>query len=226
MNNSNQSSRSETPERSSGKLHRQLVRRGDARWPHQLKQSEYDFLDIVGDQTPQHDSSLAIFSSSKCPGAAILKSTKWVGELADDESRTVISGFHSAMEKCFLEILLEGRCRVVVCPARSLHRYRVPTAYKSAIEDGRLAIVSCLPESVRSNSAASSAQRNRLVAILAREIVFSHAAERSRTEQFGLELLSEGRAVCCLDTGCNTLLSAGARLVPLELNLGADGKER
>jgi hypothetical protein len=55
-----------------------------------------------------------------------------------------------------------------------------------------------------------------LVADLATKIVFTYAAEGSRTEQFGLALLGNGRAVHCLDTGCNTLLSAGAKLLFME----------
>jgi len=51
------------------------------------------------------------------------------------------------------------------------------------------------------------------VADLATRIVFTYAAQGSRTEQFGLELLGNGRTVHCLDTGCNTLLSAGAKLM-------------
>ena len=160
--------------------------------------------------------SIAVFCSSKCPGDAILKATKWIGELADDDSLAIVSGFHSAMEKSFLEILLDGRCGLVVCPARSVARYRVPTAYKDAIAENRLVIASSLPESVRSNSASSSRQRNRLVADLASKIVFAHAADGSRTEQFALELLGRGKTVHCLDAGCNTLLSAGAKLMSIK----------
>ena len=155
---------------------------------------------------------LAIFCSSKCPGDVILRTTKWIGKLADDESQTVVGGFHSAMEKSFLEILLEGRCRLVVCPARSLTRYRVPVAYKKAINAKRLVIVLSLRHSIRSNSAKSSLERNRLVADLGTEIIVAYAAEGSRTERFVLQLLGEGKAVHCLDTSCNTLLSGGAKL--------------
>ncbi len=188
----------------------------DTNWPSRLDGHTYESLDYLGDPTILRRRTIAILSSSQCPGEAILKATKWIGDLADDESTTVVSGFHSAMEKSFLEILLGGRCGLVVCPARSLIRYRVPAAYKESIDAQRLAILSCLPESVRSNSATSSLQRNRLVADLATEIVVTYAAERSRTEQFALELLHQERKVHCLDTGCNTLLSGGAKLLPME----------
>jgi len=192
------------------------VRQGSANWPAAVSGTDYESLNIIGDPTVLSRHTLAIFCSSKCPGDAILNVTKWIGELADDPRISVVSGFHSAMEKSFLEILLEGQCGLIICPARSLVRYRVPLAFKPGISAKRLAIISSLPESIRSNSAASSLQRNRLVADLATKIVFTYAAEGSRTEQFGLALLGNGRAVQCLDTGCNTLLSAGAKLMSLE----------
>jgi predicted Rossmann fold nucleotide-binding protein DprA/Smf involved in DNA uptake len=171
------------------------------------------FLDVVGDANMLCSSMTAIFSSSKCTGNAILRSTKWIGAVADDETRSVIGGFHSVMEKGFLEILLEGKCRTCVCPARSLDRFRVHRSFKAAIETGRLAIVSSLPSTIRSNSTRSSHQRNQLVADLAEQIIITHASEDSRTEQFALTLLQSGRGVDCLDGGCKGLLANGAKII-------------
>lgn len=124
------------------------------------------------------------------------------------------------MEKGFLEILLDGKCRICLCPARSLARYRIPRMFKSAIESGRLTIVSSLPPSIRSNSASSSHQRNQLVADLAEQIVVTHAAEGSRTEEFALSLLQDGRVVGCLDIGCKRLIASGARVIEINLATG------
>lgn len=124
------------------------------------------------------------------------------------------------MEKGFLEILLDGKCRICLCPARSLARYRIPRMFKSAIESGRLAIVSSLPPAIRSNSASSSQQRNQLVADLAEQIVVTHAAEGSRTEEFALSLLQNGRVVDCLDVGCMRLIAGGGRVIPINSAMG------
>lgn len=185
----------------------------DDQWPIRLAGSTNSFLDVVGDATMLSSSMTAIFSSSRCTGDAILRSTKWIGDVADDETRSVIGGFHSAMEKGFLEILLGGKCRICVCPARSLDRFRTPRSFKAAIESGRLAIVSSLPSSIRSNSTRSSHQRNQLVADLAEQIIITHASEDSRTEQFALTLLQSGRGVDCLDSGCKRLLANGAKII-------------
>lgn len=188
----------------------------DSDWPASLSKGDYESLDLIGDPSLLSRRSTAIFCSSKCPGDIILKATKWMANLADDESQTIVGGFHSAMEKSFLEILLSGQCRIIVCPPRSLVRYRVPNAFKEAIAEKRLIVVSMLSESVRSNSASSSLARNRLVADLASEVIVAHAAEGSRTEAFALDLLRSRKKVLCLAPRCNTLLSAGAKLLSLD----------
>lgn len=187
----------------------------DRKWPLQLASGNDVFLDFVGNTSLLSCSLTAIFCSSRCTGDAILKATKWIGDLAEDPNRVIIGGFHSAMEKSFLEILLDGKCRICLCPARSLARYRIPRMFKSAIESGRFAIVSSLAPVIRSNSATSSQQRNQLVADLAEQIVITHAAEASRTEEFALSLLRNGRVVDCLDVGCKRLVASGARVIQI-----------
>jgi predicted Rossmann fold nucleotide-binding protein DprA/Smf involved in DNA uptake len=192
----------------------------DSRWPLQLAPGNYVFLDVVGNISLLSCSLTAIFCSSRCTGDAILRATKWIGNLAEDPNRVIIGGFHSAMEKGFLEILLEGKCRICLCSARSLARYRIPRKFRSTIESGRLAIVSSLPPSIRSNSASSSHQRNQLVADLAKQIVVTHAAEGSRTEEYALSLLQNGRVVDCLDVGCKRLVASGARVIQINSVMG------
>ena len=182
-------------------------------WPQNLAGGNVEFLDVIGDCQNLNKPMVALFCSSTCSGSAILASMKWVGQLAAG-TQTVISGFHSAVEKSFLEVLLTGDCPIIICPPRSLTRYRIPTQYSPALKSKRLSIISNLPESVRTNSAASSMARNRLVAALATEIVITHASDGSKTEQFALELLGQGKNVSCLDPNCETLMQAGARRIP------------
>jgi predicted Rossmann fold nucleotide-binding protein DprA/Smf involved in DNA uptake len=192
----------------------------DEEWPKQLPSNSHSFLDVLGSTSVLIGSLTAIFCSSRCTGDAILKATKWIGDLAEDPHRVIIGGFHSAMEKGFLEILLDGKCRICVCPARSLARYRIPRMFEPAIESGRLTIVSSLPPSIRSNSASSSHLRNQLVADLADQIIVAHASEGSRTEEFALSLLDAGRVVDCLDVGCKRLVADGARISQIDLVKG------
>jgi len=68
---------------------------------------------------------LALFCSKKCPGQKILKAFDFARNLRDGQ-KTVISGFHSPIEKECLRILLRGKQPIIICPARSLEKMRVP----------------------------------------------------------------------------------------------------
>lgn len=182
----------------------------DAEWPSRLSKRSHAFLDVIGNPLLLTRPLTAIFCSSRCTGDAILRATKWVGTLSDDQGLTFIGGFHSAMEKSFLEIFLDGKCRICLCPARSLVRYRIPQLLRSPIESGRLTVVSSLPETIRANSTRSSHHRNQLVADLAEQIIVTHAAEGSRTEEFALTLLQNRRVVYCWDVECKRLIAGGA----------------
>src|SRR5437899_10785873 len=83
----------------------------------------------------------ALFCSNKCPGSAILRALDLAAQLRD-ANRAVVSGFHTPIEKECLAILLRGKSSIVICPARSLARLRVPANWKTAITDGRLLILS------------------------------------------------------------------------------------
>ena len=59
------------------------------------------------------------FCSVHCPGDIILKTCDLAKTLRGAEI-TLIGGFQSPMGKEFLDVLLWGRVRVVICPARGL----------------------------------------------------------------------------------------------------------
>jgi hypothetical protein len=58
---------------------------------------------------------LALFCSVRCPGDAILGAYDAAQKLRDD-SVTVVSGFHSPVEKECLRILLRGTQPVIILP--------------------------------------------------------------------------------------------------------------
>jgi len=79
----------------------------------------------------------ALFCSKVCPGDAILQAMdqaqKW-----RNNGRCIVSGFHSPIEKECLQILLRGRHPIIICPARSLERMRIPKEWCEGIEAGRI----------------------------------------------------------------------------------------
>ena len=72
---------------------------------------------LLGDPGILDGRLIGFFCSVRCPGDAILKTFDLARTLRDADV-TVVGGFQSPMEREFLDLLLRGSARVVVCPAR------------------------------------------------------------------------------------------------------------
>ncbi|MDQ7010891.1 MAG: DNA-processing protein DprA [Mariprofundaceae bacterium] len=134
---------------------------------------------------------LALFCSRKCPGDLILKACDLARSLRD-AGTTVISGFHTPVEKECLRILLRGTQPLIICPARSIEGMRVPAAWRKPLERGRLLILSPFGDGQRRMTAKLAEQRNEFVAFLADEVLFIHAAEGSGTRELADRCKAEG----------------------------------
>jgi predicted Rossmann fold nucleotide-binding protein DprA/Smf involved in DNA uptake len=115
-----------------------------------------------------------LFCSVRCPGDAILRAYDAARELRDD-GETVLSGFHSPVEKECLRILLRGKQPTIICLARAMEKLRLPAAWRPALEEGRLLLLSPFGKRPRRPTTESSHQRNELVAGLADEVLIIHA---------------------------------------------------
>jgi predicted Rossmann fold nucleotide-binding protein DprA/Smf involved in DNA uptake len=133
----------------------------------------------------------ALFCSKICPGDAIIKALdqaqKW-----RNQRRCIISGFHSPIEKECLEILLRGDQSIIICPARSLEKMRIPMEWLGGIGAGRILLLSPFEPSQRRLTAALSEQRNKLVAALADEVYFAHIAPGGKTERLAEQISGWG----------------------------------
>jgi predicted Rossmann fold nucleotide-binding protein DprA/Smf involved in DNA uptake len=133
----------------------------------------------------------ALFCSKSCPGDAILKTMdqaqKW-----RDQTRCIISGFHSPIEKECLQILLRGGQPIIICPARSLERMRIPMEWRKGIETGRILLLSLFEPSQSRLTAALAAQRNKVVAAMADEVYFAHVAPGGKTARLGEQISGWG----------------------------------
>jgi|RhiMetdeSRZDD1v2_1073273.scaffolds.fasta_scaffold160461_2 predicted Rossmann fold nucleotide-binding protein DprA/Smf involved in DNA uptake len=124
----------------------------------------------------------ALFCSVRCPGNAILSAYDTARELRD-EGVTVVSGFHSPVEKECLRILLRGNQPIIICLARSLIKIRIPVEWRQALDSGRLMILSPFENRPRRPDTESARRRNQLVAALADEILIIHAEPGGAIEQ-------------------------------------------
>jgi predicted Rossmann fold nucleotide-binding protein DprA/Smf involved in DNA uptake len=123
-----------------------------------------------------------LFCSLRCPGNAILGAYDTARKLRD-EGVTVISGFHSPVEKECLPILLRGKQPIIICLARSLEKIRIPAAWRGGLDTGRLLLLSPFEKRPSRATVESSHQRNELVAAMSDEILIIHAEPGGNIEQ-------------------------------------------
>lgn len=81
---------------------------------------------------------------------------------------------------------------------------QVPPAWKGALDDGRLRLLSPFEEQYRRATTALAIRRNRFVADVADEVFIAHAAPGGKTEQFCRKLVAEGSR-----QGFQTILGCG-----------------
>lgn len=156
--------------------------------------------------------TLALLCSVRCPGKLILDTYDLMQRLRET-GVTVISGFHSPMEKESLTILLRFPNPVIWCLARGMLK-TIPREFRPAVDEGRLLVVSPFPETVRHVTAKTAMMRNRFVAGMASAVIVPHAAAGSKMEAFCREILTSGKPLYTFDHAANaTLLQAGAKVV-------------
>jgi len=174
---------------------------------------------VRGDTRILRRKKLALFSSRKCPGEIILKTFDLARHLRD-HGVTVVSGFHSPMEREVLRILLRGKQPVVWCRARSIDNMRIAKDWKPALEEGRLLFLSPFREKENRVTRARAAIRNRLVAALAGDLFFTYASPGGETEKLAKEALQSTRdrkRIFTLESEYNEpLIRLGAKPVTAE----------
>ena len=171
---------------------------------------------LLGDPGILEGRLIGFFCSVRCPGDAILKTFDLARALRDADV-TVVGGFQSPIEREFLDLLLRGSARVVVCPARGIGRMRVPREWKDPLKDGRLIILSFFDDCVRRPTATTSNARNEYVAELADSVLIAHAEKGGKTEALCREALTRGKSVFALASEDNVhVIELGALPVDAE----------
>jgi predicted Rossmann fold nucleotide-binding protein DprA/Smf involved in DNA uptake len=181
--------------------------------PYQIQQGESNYPSSVAKyllaETPKiitalgnldilRNKALAVFCSNKCPGSIILKTYDFMRQVRD-EGVTIISGFHSTIERECLNILLKGPQPIIVCPARSIEGMRIKPEYKKPLEEERLLIVSPFAGKKGRISSERALKRNYFVAAFAEAIFIPYAAPKSKTEIFCHKLLQWKKQVYTTD---------------------------
>ena len=197
------------------------MQQDDPCYPSSLKKYLADnapvFITAIGNINIIQSKTLAVFCSNKCPGNIILKTYDLLRQIRE-RGITVISGFHSAIERECLNILLKGRQSVIICPARSIEGMRIKPEYRKPLEDGRLLILSPFSGKEKRISSDKAVRRNYFVAALATAIFIPYAAPGSKTKTFCQELLKWGKRVYTTDDEKNTsLIERGIKTISPEI---------
>jgi predicted Rossmann fold nucleotide-binding protein DprA/Smf involved in DNA uptake len=132
----------------------------------------------VGEQRLLDQELMAFFASRQCSGAAIRLAMDWALAQAA-KKQAVVSGFHSPLEQSVLKVLLQAKSPMVAVLARPVSQARLSAEWHTALEQGRMAVVSAEPHSGRVQSrltATLASERNDLVARLAGRITVAHAS--------------------------------------------------
>ena len=112
---------------------------------------------------------VGILASRKISTLSVLPILDWAMQMSKQEEVTVVSGFHSRMERDVLKILLQGKCGIIIVLARGMYR-KVPQQYKEAMESNRILFLSYEKDTITRVSEASAHKRNKHVMDLADEV--------------------------------------------------------
>ena len=167
----------------------------------------------LGNREILRNRKLALFCSVRCPGKLVLQ-TYDLAQRLRDAGVTVIGGFHSPMEQERLRLLLRGRQPIIVCPARSVERMRVPAEWQAPLDASRLLVLSPFGPEQRRATADLAAARNAFVASLADEMFVAYAEPGGKTERLCRAALADRKPVLTFDASENAnLIALGARPV-------------
>ncbi len=191
------------------------IHKGQPGYPASLKKYPFgnvpESLTAIGNIDILQNRSLAIFSSKKCPGSLIIKTYDFMKALRGSDI-TVISGFHSPMERECLNILLRGKQSVIICPARSIEGMRIKSEYKNPLEEGRLLFLSPFNEKQNRISSERADKRNQFVAAISDELFVPYAEPDSKTEALCKKWIEQGKTIKTFDSEyTKNLFSLGAK---------------
>jgi len=148
-------------------------------------------LVVLADASLLRARRTALFCSARTPGDAILRTHDAARRLRDD-GVTVISGFHSPIERECLKILLRGKQPIIVCPARAIDTMRIPKEIRQTFETGRVLYLSPFREQPERITRESAQLRNEVVAALADEAYLAHTEPGGGTARIALMLSGWG----------------------------------
>ncbi|MBK7867841.1 MAG: DNA-binding protein [Ignavibacteriales bacterium] len=117
---------------------------------------------------------LTFLASRNVPTLFLIKIYDWATEIRD-HNVTIISGFHSKVEKDVFHFLSKGKQPMKMVLARSMYR-QLPDELKPLVQSGQLEILTLPGISSRLSSQETAMRRNRYMIEMADEVVIGYAS--------------------------------------------------
>lgn len=111
---------------------------------------------------------IGFLAGSKIAALSVFPIFDWTAEIASHHDVSIVSGFHSQLERQVLDFILRGDCGIICVLARSLYA-NVPLEFIPAYNEGRVLFVSA--EKHSRSTKESSHRRNQFVINLADELI-------------------------------------------------------
>lgn len=135
-------------------------------------------METLGNTSLLDRKKIGYFASSKIASLSVLPTLDWAAEVASLEDVTIVSGFHSKMEREVLDFLLRGKCGIICVLARPIYK-KIPDKFREAYYSGRVLFIAPFKTSVTRTSRLLCQQRNEYVAFISDELVFSSLTPES-----------------------------------------------
>ena len=123
----------------------------------------------IGNQVLLQKRKVGFLASRKISTLSVLPTLDWAMQISKQTDVSVVSGFHSKLEKDVLNILLQGKCGIIVVLARGMYR-QIPKQYEEAMLQQRILFISNEKETITRVSEVSAHKRNEYVIDLADEM--------------------------------------------------------
>lgn len=136
---------------------------------------------------PQRTSSTAIFPV-----------LDWATSMSRQEI-PIASTFHSILERAALDVLLRGSCPLILVLARRPYKI-LPTNIRSAVESGRMSIISVVEAHRISTGSASIA--NQYICQQAKTLTFGFLSHESSLYPLFLQAVGKGKKIDILAQNC------------------------
>ena len=108
-------------------------------------------------------------------------------------------------------MLLRGKAPIIICPARSIERMRIPSGWRRPLDEGRLLLLSPFEPKHHRPTVELAQRRNEFVAALGDEVFVAHATPGGKIEHLCRKIVSWRKPLLTFDHPENAnLLALGA----------------